>query len=730
MSALDTPIERRTVLKGFLIAGPTLAMAAKLGFADGAGAWPTKTDELPDQQDFTDIFILTQQPTIYDLKIEIKPDNRVYLEGPKMEVGQGFMTMIGMLVAEGLDVPFANMDVICSPAEQKRGSAQITGGSHNTRVLWDPARLLTAQMRGQLMAAASNRLGVPVSKLRTEDGYVIATDGRKLSYGELSAEAAKLPQAKAAMPKKSSEFKIIGKPQSKYGIEKIVQGTYPYPMDLHNSNEFLPSVVAMAATHGASVVSIDDSAAKAMKGVIAITHVPGMADYLIPEAVVVTAETFGIAKKAKDKLKIKWSAGPMDQLSDAQIDDLLAGIIDKVTNPGEGVDATFRWPYVPHAPMEENSSAGKFENGKYEGWGGAQIPPTLQRQLAETLGIKVEDVTYHCVPVGGAFGRHLFHDQDVQVAQASQRLGKPLKLQWMREEGIKHGRTRPVSLHHIKATVSGGDVTGYEHRMACPEMDLRHGLGDVVSGYITEYNNEGACQYFFAHTQKLFYKTGPTAITLKQRLLAKPTAAWRVVYSGQVHGVDEIVIDELANQAGKDPLDYRMEMLDSERHKAVLAKAAEDANWGKKLPAGVAQGIGMHDEYKSITAYIMEIDTRGKEPRMTKCNIAVDNGICVNPKGTEGSMFGQAMDGFALVFRAGLHVDNGATRESNFHDYKWSRMFDSAPEMTLSILPSSNVLPGGVGELGVPAASGAAANAWARATGKQPRNFPLNEYGA
>jgi isoquinoline 1-oxidoreductase beta subunit len=730
MSALDTPIERRTVLKGFLIAGPTLAMAAKLGFADGAGAWPTKTDELPDQQDFTDIFVLTQQPTAYDLKIEIKPDNRVYLEGPKMDIGQGFMTMVGMLVADGLDVPFASMDVICSPAEQKRGSAQITGGSHNTRVLWDPARVVTAQMRGQLMAAASNRLGVPVSRLRTEDGYVISTDGQKLSYGELTAEAAKLPVAKPAAMKTAAEYKIIGKPQNKYGIEKIVQGTYPYPMDLFNSDEFLPSVVAMAATHGASVVSIDDSAAKAMKGVIAVTHVPGMADYLIPEAVVVTAETFGIAKKAKNALKIQWSAGPMDQLSDAQIDDLLAGIIDKVTSPGEGVEATFRWPYVPHAPMEENSSCGKFADGKYEGWGGAQIPPTLQRQLSETLGIKLEDVTYHCVPVGGAFGRHLFHDQDVQVAQAAQRVGKPLKLQWMREEGIKHGRTRPVSLHHIKATVSGGDVVSYEHRMACPEMDLRHGLGDVVSGYITEYNNEGACQYFFAHTQKLIYKTGPTAITLKQRLLAKPTAAWRVVYSGQVHAVDEIVIEELAKQAGKDPLDYRMEMLDSDRHRAVLAKAAEDANWGKTLPAGVAQGIGMHDEYKSITAYVMEVDTRGKEPRMTKCNIAVDNGFCVNPKGTEGSMFGQAMDGFALVFRAGLHVDNGATRESNFHNYKWSRMFDSAPEMTLSILPSSNVLPGGVGELGVPAASAAAANAWSRATGKQPRNFPLNEYGA
>jgi len=260
-------------------------------------------------------------------------------------------------------------------------------------------------------------------------------------------------------------------------------------------------------------------------------------------------------------------------------------------------------------------------------------------------------------------------------------------------------------------------------------MDLRHGLGDRVSGYVTEYNNEGACQYFFAHSQKVFYKTGPTAITLKQRLLAKPTAAWRVVYNGQTGSVNEIIIDELAKMLGKDSFEYRMSMLDSDRHRAVLEKAAHEGQWGRQLPAGVAQGLGMHEEYKSIAAYLMEIDTRGREPRMTRCTIAVDPGLTVNPISVKAAMLGQAMDGFALVFRAGLHVDNGATRESNFHDYKWSRMFDSAPDMSVHILPNTNVIPGGVGELGVPAASAAAANAWARATGKTPRNFPLNEYG-
>jgi len=726
--SLETPIGRRQVLKGFLVAGPTLAVAARLGFADGASAFPTKTDEAPDVLDFTDIFMAAESGPAYDLKIEIKPDNRVYFEFPRMDIGQGVITSTTQMVADNLDVPMENVDTVLATADQKRG-AYITGGSKNTRVFWEPVRVVCAQMRGQLMAAASEKMLVPVSSLRTEDGYVVATDGRKLSYGELTADASKLP-LKAAMPKKLSDYKIVGQPTTKYHARDIVTGKWQYSTDLFSSKEFLPTVLALPATHGASVVSIDDSEAKKIPGVIAVTHIPGMPDVLIPEAVAVTAETTGIAKKAKNALKIKWSAGPMDAMSDAEIDEMLNNIIDNVESPGEGIEATFRWPYVTHAPMQENAACADVRKDSAEIWGSDQIPNTGQRHLAATLGMKVEQIKYNCVPGGGAFGRHTHHDEIVMAAQVSQRVGKPIKLQWMREEGIKHGRCRPVSIHHVKATVANGDVVSFEHRMAGSELDLRHGLGDMVSQYVTEYNNEGAAQFFFTHTQKLAYKFGPTAITLKQRLLAKPTAPWRVVYSGPVGGSNEIVIDELARSLGKDEFEFRMQYLDSDRHKAVLEKCAHEAQWGKKLPAGVAQGIGMHDEYKSISAYIMEIDTRGKVPRMRNVTIAVDCGYCVNPSNTENQLLGQALDGFATVFQAGLHIDNGATRESNFHDFKWTRMFDSSPDYSVHIIPSTMTPPGGIGEVGTPAATAAAANAWARATGKQPRNFPLNEYGA
>jgi isoquinoline 1-oxidoreductase beta subunit len=253
MTFLDKRVERRTVLKGFMIAGPTLTVAARFGLADGAGAFPTKTDELPDAQDFTDIFVTSQQPFIYDLKIEIKPDNRVYFELPKMDVGQGIITTAAVMVADNLDTAYENMDVVLSPAQQKWGPAQVTGGSHNTRVLWDPIRIVCAKMRGQLLAAGAQTMGLPVSQLRTEDGHVVATNGQKMTYGQLTELASKLIQAPTATPKTAKDFKLIGKPRTKYGLEKIVQGTFPYPLDIHSSKEFLPTVLAMAATHGATV---------------------------------------------------------------------------------------------------------------------------------------------------------------------------------------------------------------------------------------------------------------------------------------------------------------------------------------------------------------------------------------------------------------------------------------------------------------------------------------------
>jgi isoquinoline 1-oxidoreductase beta subunit len=354
------------------------------------------------------------------------------------------------------------------------------------------------------------------------------------------------------------------------------------------------------------------------------------------------------------------------------------------------------------------------------------------RNIAEVLGMRQDQVTIHIPLRGGAFGRYLFHDAALQVAQISQRMSQPIKLMYMREEDIKRGRNRTASLNHIRATIVDGQVASFEHRMACPEMDLRHGLGDVITHQAVKYDDNDVGKYFFGQSGSghIPYNVGWRSPTLQQQLLAIPTGPWRVVYSGQVCSLNEIVMDELARLLGKDEYEFRRELAQSDRHRAVLDKVAHEGQWGRKLPAGVAQGLGLHDEYHSIAAYLMEVDTRGPEPRMTRCTVACDCGYLVNPKGAENQLMGAAHDGFGVVFKAGLHVVNGAIKESNWYDYKWTRMYNSAPEMSVHFLPDNQAEPGGIAELGVPAATAAAANAWARATGKKPRKFPINEYGA
>ena len=734
MSFVDKVIDRRRLLKGFLIAGPTLAIAARIDLHPAGAAIPG-TPELYERQDFTDIFLQTDGPFLYDLLVDIKPDNRVYFEVPRMDVGQGVMTVVTMMMADNLDVPLENMDVAQSKAEPKRQDAQLTGGSHSTRSLWDPCRVIGAQIRSHLTTAAGHRWGLPAATLRTQNGYVIAPDGRKLSYGELSSEAAKVTPTGVPRLKKPDEYKLIGQPRPRINARDIATGQAKYCMDIDPVPGAKPTIPVLWERHGAHVVSIDnESEVMAIPGVIAITRFPGYPEQLILGGVAITAETFGIARKAKNALKVTWSAGPMDNLSDPGIDNLLASIQDKCVAPdtGEGViDASFRWPYVNHAPMETNDAIAHATADKVEVWSGPQIPNTAVRNIASQLGYAEKDVVIHIMPRGGAFGRYLFHDSLFQAAQISRLAGRPVKFMWMREEDIKVGRNRPTSVHHLRATIKGGQVATFEHRMACAEMDLRHGLGDIISHQLVTHDNGGVDQYFFNQSGSghIPYNVGWRSVTLQQHVLAVPSGAWRVVYSGQVCTLNEILVHELAAMLGKDEYHFRREILESDKHRAVLDKACQEGQWGRPLPKGVGQGIGFHDEYHSLACYLMEVDTRGATPRMTRCTIAVDNGYCVNPQGTASSLMSAAHDGFGVVFKAALHMDKGATRESNWYDYKWTRMYDSAPDFSVHILPNTQAEPGGVGELGIPAASAAAANAWAAATGKKARNFPINEYG-
>jgi isoquinoline 1-oxidoreductase subunit beta len=722
-------IERRRFL-GFLVAGPTLTYAALT--LDGllprnASAEGISAPEITDHYDMTDAVMASGRPFYYDLLIEITRENRVRFEVPRMEVGQGIVTAAAMMLADNLDARLADIDATLSPAEVRRRTGQFTGGSHSVRSLWDPIRVISAELRARLATAGAQHLGVPPATVRTEDTHVVATDGRRVPYGVISGAAATVVPQVPPVPKPLDQLRVIGTPQSRLDIRDVVTGRVEYAMDLAVDGA-LPTVLALPATAGATVVGVDDSVARAMPGVVAVTHIPGVPEALVLPAVAVTAHTFAQAIAAREALEVRWSRGTMDDMSDQELKELLYSMLDPVTAPGEGIDAFFEWPYVSHAPLETNDAIVDVRADGAEIWTGAKMPVITLQRVAEALGMRDDQVTLHVVQSGGSFGRRLFYDPAVQAAQVSQRIGRPVKLMYTRSDDMKHGRTRPASVHHVRVTVRNGDVQSFEHRMAGAEVDFRFGLGEHLSGTAAGQSPRGASQTAFNFTQKVPYRVGATSLSLQETPLAIPTSPWRSIYSGTVGTINEIVIDELARLLGRDEYEYRREMLDNDRARAVLDKVAREGQWGKRMPAGCAQGIGMHDEYKSVVAFLVECDARGPEPRITRATIALDVGRAVNPRGLEAQLMGVTMDGISVVFGAALHLDNGRIRESSFEDFHWGRMRNSPFEIDVHILPPTQEVPGGVGELGVPAASAAAANAWARATGRKPRRFPINDH--
>jgi len=735
MSRVTVIISRRRFLGFLVVGGPTMAIGARLGldgiFGNGASAVDVGIPEVTDAGDLTDFYMVSGAPFSYDLMIEITPENRVRFEVPRTEIGQGVVTAASMMLADNLDVRLADIDASLSPAELRRQTAQITGYSKSVRELWDPIRTISAEMRARLATAGADYLGVPAHTVRTEATHVVATDGRKVAYGTIAAAAAQVKAPRVApVPKPLNQLKVVGTPHSRVDAREIVTGQKQYAMDVTVEGA-LPTVMALPPTAGARFVSVDDAAARALPGVVAVTPVPGRPDIRIGGGVAVTAQTFGQAIKARDALNVTWTEGPMDHMSDKEISQLMYSLLEPCNAPAtpEGIDAFFEWPYVSNLPMETDDCVADVQTDRAELWLGSHTPISTAQYVAETLGFPDERVTLHVVPAGGSFGRRFYADPAILAAQVSQRIGRPVKLMTTRGDDLRHGRSRPAGVHHVRVSVTGGQITSFEHRVAGPLLDLRHGLlGERTSARQAAADPKGTNESIPV-VVKVPYAVGVTSISMKVQELAVPTGAFRSVYGGTLGAINEIVISELARKMNRDEYEFRRELLDRDSYRAVLDKVAHEGQWGRPMPAGTAQGLGMWYEYKSIVAYLMECDARGPEPRITRCTIAVDPGRAVNPRGLESTLMGVTMDAISTVFTAGLHIDRGAVREAGLADYRWSRMPDSPLDIKVHVLAPTADIPGGAGELGLPAACSAAANSWARATGRNVRRFPLNEYG-
>ncbi|RST13244.1 xanthine dehydrogenase family protein molybdopterin-binding subunit [Streptomyces sp. WAC05950] len=720
---------RRTFLT-YLVAAPTLALVTRAG-ADAlapqaAHAVVPSLPAIADVIDLGDLFILAGAPTSALLALAVEADGTVRFRLPREEVGQGLTTAVAMLVAEELDAPLADVRVELDDARPELLFNQLTGSSNSIRSLYGPVRQCAATARARLVAAAARRWSLAPASLTTADGAVRAPDGRTARYGELAAAAAAPGLVVlGATPKKAAEHALVGRPTSRIDARAMVTGAQRYTLlDVPGAK---PCVVRRPPTFGGTVRSVANLAdVRAMPGVLHVVTVP--------TGVAVVAETFGQAITAKAALRVTWGPGPADQLSDAQIRTRLRAATPPLLVPPlltPYVDAEFDFAFVSHAPMETNCAVADVTDDRAEIWSGLKSPIVARQTIAADLGLPLDKVTVHVVQAGGSFCRRLFFDAALEAARISRACRRPVRLMWTRVDDTRHGRMRPATHHRIRATHLLGEVLSFEHRVAAAETDFRHGLGEIITATAAHLplgiGNATLAQTLFLTTVKSPYHFGLTTQALTEVPTGIPTASWRSVYSANTRGAEEIMVDELAAATGKDPYRFRRTFLKTDAQRAVLDKVATEGNWGRPMEPGRAQGIAFHEEYKSRTACLVEIDVRDPQrARVTKAVIAVDVGLPVNPRGLEAQMIGGLTDAISTTLRAGLHIDKGLPLEGSYSQFHWAQQRDTPRDVRVFVLPATGTEPGGAGELGVPAAVGAIANAWARATGSKPRSFPLD----
>jgi isoquinoline 1-oxidoreductase beta subunit len=727
-----TGTSRRRFLT-YLVAAPTLAVAVQYGLLDGVAEAVVPTQPQPaDSFDLGDFLILAGKPTEDKLIIiEVDKAGKVHCALPREEVGQGITTAVAMLIAEEMDLPLTDVTVTLAPARPELMYNQLTGGSNTMRSVYAPTRTAAASAKARLLAAAAQRTGTPAARLQLRSGFVVG-GGRSIPIGELTEAAASPHLSVAAVAVKDpSAFTLVGRPQNRKDARAMVTGQMKYTNDLEPVPGLLRAMVRRPPTINGTVKAIlNEAAIKKMPGI------RGLA--IIPTGVAVLADTFGQALDGKEALKVSWNAGTVDAEDNKSILAKLKAV-NAPLGPALGtvVEGEFDFAFVNHAPMETITAIADIKATSGTVWAGLKTPIVAAQFIEDDLGLPRGSVTAHVTQGGGSFGRRLFFDGALEAARISKAVGKPVKLMWSRVDDMRHGRARAASHHLVRATIGGGDVLRFEHHVASVETDFRHGLGEIMTANGAAFGDPalipisagGAAtfsQSVFGSTIKSPYNFGPTTQILNEANLVMHTGSFRSVYSANTRGAEEIIVDELAKALGKDPVAFRLAYLKDPRYVAVVKKCAELGAWGTKLPRGFAQGFGFHAEYKSCSACLVEIDARdAKKPRVTKAAIVGDYGLPINPRGLESQLLGGLTDAISTTLRAGLHIDKGLALEGSYSQFHYARQKDAPRDVKIHIMPATTGEPGGAGELGLPAAVGAVANAYARATGTKPRSFPI-----
>lgn len=719
-------LDRRSFLKAAGLTGTGLF----LGFSANAGGALTNLSHDP------------KAVLAFELHPFIVIDNAgsITLINHRPDMGQGSWQAVPTMIAEELEVGIDQITIKQSDGLRKYGD-QLSGGSSTVRTGWKRLREAGAAAREMFRQAAATRWNVPLEECYAESGTIKHKSGGKvLTYGELVDEASKLSVPKDLKLKAKKDFKLIGKALARPDIPSKVTGKAVFGMDIEVPNMVYASVERSPVIHG-KVVSIDDTQAKKVPGVKAVLKAERPMPHRTSETVAVVATNYWAALQGRRALKVKWDHAGYDQRMST--DSYYKELREKSTQPvapyntigdfkaayetaPKKLEGFYETPFLAHAPMEPEVAVAHVKgDGTCEIWAPVQGPDGAIQQVAGYLNIPPEKVKVNVPFLGGAFGRKAYLDFVLEAVSISKQLKVPVKLIWTREDDITQGPYRPGMLSAMRGAVDAqGNLVAFEHKLLGESIQrqvFRAPLGDKADDWAAEAINQEESPYGFPNAN-IGWRTVQTEI---------PIVWWRSVYPSNSSFGHESFIDELAHAAGKDPLDFRLGLLEkkggevAERFVHVLKTLRQKAGWDQPLPAGVGKGMAVARSFGSICAHAFFVSKKGNGVKIDRVVSVLDCGMYVNPDNVRAQTEGNIVYGLTAAIKNGVTFVNGQATQTNFHDYTVLRMDEMPAVIDIHILENEEA-PGGVGEPGLPPVAPALCNAIFSATGKRVRKLPFD----
>lgn len=733
-------VSRRRFLKGAVVTG-TFVLGARLvpdpPWASVSGAPPANF-----------------QPDIF---LGIASDGTITIVAHRSEMGCGSRTALPLVVADELDADWSKVKINQAIGDPKYGE-QDTDGSHSVRSYFDQMRQIGATGRAMLVTAAAKQWGVPGKECTTEPGFVVhKASARKLSYGELAAAAAELtvPKKEDVTLKNRSEWRYIGKDNSLFDLPDIVTGRATFGMDAKMAGMVYASIEHPPVL-GQKVKSHDDKEALKVAGVkqtLTINRYKPPHQFQPLGGVAVIADNTWAAFQGRKALKIEWDSSPNSVYNSGQFRKTLesaarqpckvvrnVGDVDaEFAKGGKIVEAEYYTPHLAHASMEPPVAVAEYRDGKVLTWAPTQNPQAVQETIASVLGIKKEDVTCHVTLLGGGFGRKSKPDQVAEAAVLSKQLGKPVKVVWSREDDIRFDYYHSVAAMYLKAAIGpDGMPTAWLQRTVYPPIGSTF---DVNAKYADDEMGLGWNNLPFDIPNQRA-ENGPADAYVR---IGWFRSVANIYHAFAIHSF----VDELANAANQDSVQYLLELigpprivpleykpdeqdeskrypLDTARLRRVVEVVAEKSGWAKR-PSGKGHGFGIaaHRSFLTYVAAVVEVEVDDKgQVKIPNVWTAVDAGTVVAPDNVRNQFEGAAVFAASLALLSEITVTNGVVNQSNFSDYRLLRM-GTAPKHTNVYIVDSDAPPAGVGEPGVPPFAPALYNAIQAATGKRIREMPL-----